>query len=917
MLKPERPADEAKRLEVLHSLHILDTAPEDRYDRITRLAQRLFKVPVALISLVDENRQWFKSKQGWHLTETSRDQALAAQTVLSGNLFCISNLADDPRFANNPQVSGAPHLRFYAGAALRTSAGYCVGSLCLFDTQARDFSEADKAALRDLADGAEAELARSEMAELIQQVRSTKIRYRNVMDTVLDAIITVDKNGLMQTVNAAVTRLFGYENNELIGQDVAMLMPEPHRSQHSSYLQSYLNTGVTHILGKGRQLIGQRKDGSQFPMELAVSRMDISGELYFTGTIRDITLEKAAAKQLHEVNAQRQAILDAANFTIISTDIDGVIRTFNRGAQQMLGYSEEEVVGKITPAVIHDLDEVVARAGILSKELGRTIEPGFEAFVAKAKLGYIDENEWTYVRKDGGRFPVLLSVAALRDQQGNINGFVGIGSDITERKKIDRMKAEFVSTVSHELRTPLTSIRGALGLVLGKASEGLSDKARKLLETANRNSERLTMLINDILDLEKIESGKLEFNFSHTDLVMIAHQALQANEGYAARHSVRLVMASAPEVASIWGDELRLMQVFANLLSNAIKYSAADSEVEVCIESLPGAYRVNVIDHGVGIPEEFRDRIFGRFAQVDSTDSREKGGTGLGLSITKAIVERHEGKIDYHSSLGNGSCFYFDIPKASRPALENFSADSADILICEDDQDVARLLNLLLEREGLSGDIAHTARAAKLALKNRHYNALLLDLNLPDADGLELLKTLRETDATRLLPVIIVSGRDDPGERNRPGGNMPVVDWLCKPIDPAKLSKALIHALRNHQRKRILHVEDDCDIIEITRSLLDDEVDYVACQSFVEASQRLRNEFYDLLLLDIALPDGSGLDLIKVAPAACQVIIFSGMQSINVKANEKVSAVLTKSQVNNDTLLAVIKHSIYRTKDKP
>ncbi|HET8704899.1 MAG TPA: PAS domain S-box protein, partial [Pseudomonadales bacterium] len=533
-------------LEVLHALHILDTEPEARFDRITRLAQRLFNIPVALISLMDENRQWFKSKQGVNFSQTSRDQAFSAYTILQDDIFCVADLAADVRFVDNPQVSGEPHFRFYAGAPLKLSSGVRIGTLCLLDTVPRQFSEQDKLALRDLADGAEAELARAELAALTEQIQFSKIRYRTVLDTVLDAVLTIDSRGVIQTTNAAVTRMFGYGAEELTGQNVKMLMPEPYRSEHDGYLDRYHATGVTHILGVQRQLIGRHKSGQCFPIELAVSRMDIGNEIYFTGTIRDITQEKLAASKLHAVNSQRQAILEAANFTIISTDVDGVIRSFNRGAQRMLGYSEGEVVGKVTPAIIHDLEEVEARAKALSKELNRQIEPGFEVFVAKAKLGFIDENEWTYIRKDGSRFPVLLSITALRDEEGNINGFVGIGSDITERKKMDQMKAEFISTVSHELRTPLTSIRGALSLVLGKAADGLSEKARKLLETANRNSERLTLLINDILDLEKIESGRLDFNFSVTDLVLIAHQAIQANEGYAARHAVRLVLRDCP-----------------------------------------------------------------------------------------------------------------------------------------------------------------------------------------------------------------------------------------------------------------------------------------------------------------------------------------------------------------------------------
>lgn len=913
---PDLPADEAKRIEALHSLCILDTPAEVRYDRITRIAQRLFNVPIALISLVDANRQWFKSKQGLDASETAREISFCGHAILGSDIFYVKDALEDQRFSDNPVVTGEPYVRFYAGAPLNTDSDHCIGTLCLVDSIPREFTEEDKRALRDLADCVESELKRLEMTEIVEQLRSTKIHYRSVLDTVPDGIITINHLGIIQTVNPAIERMFGYLSKALIGQDVAILMPEPHRSQHGHYLKRYFSTGVSHILGVGRELEGKRKDGSCFPMALAVSRMDIADNVFFTGTIRDITVAKNAAKQLHEAVSLRQAILDAADFTIISTDVDGLIVTFNRGAQQMLGYREAEVVGKITPAVIHDIDEVVERAKQLSAELNKQVEPGFEAFVAKARLGYTDENEWTYIRKDGSRFPVLLSVTALRDQQGDINGFLGVGSDITERRKIEQMKREFISTVSHELRTPLTSIRGALGLVLGKASEGLSEKARSLLETANRNSERLTLLINDILDLEKIESGQLEFSFNKVDLVQITQQAIVANEGYGARHFIRLTFTTEIETAPIRGDEFRLMQVFANLFSNAIKYSPPESEVNVKIERDAGCVRVSVQDHGSGIPDAFRSRLFARFAQVDSTDSREKGGTGLGLSITKAIIERHEGHIDYRSTLGEGTCFYFEIPELQDQLDISASEKTPDILICEDDNDAARVLRMLLEREGLSSDIVNTGTAARDAIKSQNYSALLLDLNLPDEDGLDLLQALRESESTRSLPVIIISGRPDPGAQNRACNDEHLVEWLRKPINPVRLSRALSNALRNNVRPRILHVEDDSDIIEVTRSLLEDDIEYVFTQTFREAEQKLTQEHFDLLLLDIGLPDGNGLDLLKLKPPSCQVIIFSGVQSFNLSQDQNISAVLTKTQVTNETLLTVIKQTIHRTKER-
>lgn len=248
--------------------------------------------------------------------------------------------------------------------------------------------------------------------------------------------------------------------------------------------------------------------------------------------VHDISARKRREQDFAKISRFNQAVIDGADHLIITTDVQGIILSFNRAAEASLGYSAEELVGKLSPALFHDGDEVAQRARELTAD-GMPVEPGFEALVrpVRSQNGG-DTREWTYVRKDGTRFPVLLTVSALRDAHGVITAFLGIATDISERKQVERMKREFVSTVSHELRTPLTSIRGALGLVIGKFSGSLPAKALQLLETANRNSERLTLLINDILDLEKIESGRLEFAFKAVDLVDIAGQAIIANESY-------------------------------------------------------------------------------------------------------------------------------------------------------------------------------------------------------------------------------------------------------------------------------------------------------------------------------------------------------------------------------------------------
>lgn len=320
-----------------------------------------------------------------------------------------------------------------------------------------------------------------------------------------------------------------------------------------------------------------------------------------------------------------------------------------------------------------------------------------------------------------------------------------------QAEQASRTKSEFMATVSHELRTPLTSISGALGLVLGKASNGLSDKARVLLEAASRNAERLTLLINDILDLEKIELGKLDFECRPLDLVALTRQAISANDSYAALHHVRLTLTATPATALVWGNANRLLQVFANLISNAVKYSPVDGAVELAIVACARGWRVIVRDYGRGIPEAFKSRIFQRFAQADSSDTREQGGTGLGLSISKAIIERHHGMIDYQSVEGEGAEFYFYLPAYVAPALAaNPGADvgAPTILHIEDDTDIIQITQVLVE-DLASYHYAVSLAQARQLLAQRRFDLVILDLTLADGTGLALLPAI--DSASRIL----------------------------------------------------------------------------------------------------------------------------------------------------------------------
>ena len=675
MLEPKQPPDELERLAALCSLNTLDTPPDERFDRITRTAQRLFKAPIALVSLVDGERQWFKSRMGLDARETPRNISFCGHAILESQPFIINDALADERFADNPLVTGAPYVRFYCGIPLHEARGWRIGTLCIIDHVPRTMSETDLAALKDLAIWAETELNLVSLAEATAITREKEARLRAIVDNAGDAIVTVNDEGLIDTFNPAAERMFGYRAVEVIGLPVHLIAARHERDRLLVELRGLLEQGIRGGAPLNRQVFGQRKNGARFPANLVVGEMFINGRRGFTGLIRDISERRRTADEARRLNRKlaetlglQQAILDSTDYAIISVNAKGKVTLFNAGAQRMLGYTEDEMKQQGQLLALHDPDELVARVASLSEELGRPIRMGAEMFIAKAREGRRDESEWTYIRKDGTRIPVSLAVSAVWDERRDLAGFVGIAQDLSARKRVEQLKNEFIATLSHELRTPLTSIRGSIGLLAGGAAGAMPPGASKLLEVANKNCDRLVRLINDILDVEKIASGTMRFEPSVQPLLPIVEHAVAATHSFASQYQVSFDLRSDVGDLYVAVDADRVAQVVINLLSNAAKFAPAGDIVEVRVKRVNGKARMSVIDHGIGIADEFRDRIFQKFAQADGADNRKKGGTGLGLNISKSIIEKHHGKLDFTSVPGVSTEFYFDLPLADVPA---------------------------------------------------------------------------------------------------------------------------------------------------------------------------------------------------------------------------------------------------------
>lgn len=1165
MLPPGPHPREAERLAALRALDVLDTPPDPQLDALTRSACRLFKVPTALISLVDADRQWFKSCQGLAASETPREVSFCGHAILGDRPFVVEDALEDPRFADNPLVAGELGLRFYAGAPLRDAQGLPYGTLCLIDYRARSFTPEEGEALSDLA------------AVATVLLQATRAHASTQLETLLNAMgegyALQGPQGDIQTCNGAAEQILGLSRDQMLGRtsldprwaairedgtplpgsehpaavalregapqlnqvmgihkpdgtltwilvNARLLPPGPGgaRKVVSTFLDitrrkeaetryraitenvpgmvyqfqtwpdgrvafPFVSQGVERLYGVSpkvwqtdpgwglRAILEEDQPSYQAAFEAALAGQETfqwegrtrtgrpgellwirahsqpapqpDGSVIWDGLVSDITALKRQEADLAQQTAFLESLFRSAQVAIISTDLQGQITSFNAHAEALLGWSSEEVVGRETPALWHDPGEVVDRAGSLSAELGREVPPGFEVFVAKARMGAVEQRPWTFVARDGSRVPVLLTVSGMRDTRNTLVGFLGVAADlrelrareealriselrfkdlvasvpgvvfqakpmsngertfpfvseysqtllgiraedfpamahrllelvheedrgslatcllqaretrtpvdwvgrfhraddhqlrwiriqalpsleadgstvwnglvldltervtmevalkaseerwslalqanndgiwdwnvetgeawfsprymtmlgyepgelpgfigtwkdlchpedlpeayamarsyiegrsptyqiifrmrhkdgtwrwilsrgvgrrgpeghvirivgshaditqqreaeqalqasqarsqalieampdlillvhrdgslleihdahggkslprpreemlgrnlrdflppnqasdrlarirhvvetgeiqtyespvptaaglvehdvrlvpcgpdsvlliardITERKALDRLKSDFISTVNHELRTPLTSIKGALGLMAGGVTGALPPKALDLSRMALDNADRLSRLIDDLLDLAKAESAQLRLEMTAGDLHHLVLRALESVRPYAQSQDVALVYRPTVVTAPVRVDGDRMIQVILNLLSNAVKYGTPGTEAPMNLEPGPMGWRLSVENRGPMIPEAFRTRIFQKFAMADGSDTRARGGTGLGLAISKALVERMGGTIDYDST-PERTRFTIDLP---------------------------------------------------------------------------------------------------------------------------------------------------------------------------------------------------------------------------------------------------------------
>ncbi len=531
---------------------------------------------------------------------------------------------------------------------------------------------------------------------------------------------------------------------------------------------------------------------------------------------RDITLRKIAEEGLASSLAWQTAMLDCAGFSVIATSVDGTIRRFNPAAEKMLGYRAVEMIDRLTPASFHDLEEVVARAQEFSAELGFAVAPGFDVFTIKARMNLPNEHEWTYIRKDGSRLPVLLSVTALRDASGEVTGFLGIAIDITIRREAERQlkaarqvaeaasrtKSDFLANMSHEIRTPLNGILGFTNLL---AATPLARDQREYLETIQNSGASLLALINDLLDFSKIEAGKLTLESIPCDAAQIAAEVCSMFAPRLAGSPVELVLDWSEDAPrSLVGDPARIRQVLMNLVGNAVKFTPAGSIVVRASQPTPELLRIGVTDTGIGIDPAILPLLFGKFMQADTSTTRRFGGTGLGLAISRQLAEAMGGEVGVESAPHVGSTFWLTLPApAPVPRPRRDLVDPAGplrILIVDDLPVNRRLLEAHCEHwgflhQGAASAAEGLAMLRDAAARQQPYAVAVLDCMMPDMDGEQMGRLILEDGDLLDTSTLMLSSSGNDREQVHRLMEMGFAGVLSKPIlRPDQLREAILHA---------------------------------------------------------------------------------------------------------------------------
>lgn len=652
---------ERARLEAVRALRIVDTPPEPRFDRLTRLAADIFDVPTALVSLVDERRQWFKSRHGMGLTQTSRADAFCSHAIQGppGGLMIVPDATRDPRFADSALVKAPGGVRFYAGAVLTIASGHNVGTLCIRDRIPRTFSEADARRLGELADLV------TEQIELTRERNAARDTRR-----LLDLVEAVSRVGHWRleaetgevTWSDEVYRIYGFTPGEPLSRDaVAAVYTPEDRAQRDAMMQRVIRDGSEEEF----EATIQRPDGERRRVVAsALRQLDQEGRVDAVfGVVQDITERHTVLDHLRRSEARYRLLATHMDDVVTRLRPDGRSSYISPAVKSLLGYRPGEMAGRPAQDFVHpdDRPELLKAFRKLSGGLRRcTLQ---QRALRKDGTPVWVETSFQAVKDDAGRTVEIIAVIRDHSVQHQLEEDLREARDRAEAAS--EAKSRFLSNMSHELRTPLTSVIGFSRIL--QAREGLAPVERQCADRILLSGEVLLAVINDILDYSKLEAGAVSLERRPFDVRTVLREAAEIVLGQLEEKGLWYAQDIAETVPrTLFGDPGRLRQVLLNFLGNAAKFTQrggvsvavgatqlAESQVQV---------RIAVSDTGVGVEPEAAKALFERFVQADQSTSRRFGGTGLGLAISKELIELMGGRVGVESVPGQGSTFWFEVP---------------------------------------------------------------------------------------------------------------------------------------------------------------------------------------------------------------------------------------------------------------
>ncbi|GIW22320.1 MAG: hypothetical protein KatS3mg068_1327 [Candidatus Sericytochromatia bacterium] len=651
--------NEDSRLKELYSYNILDSLPGDYFDSIVELASFICEAPISLITFIDKDRQWIKSKVGVDISETPRNVAFCNHTILQENILEVEDATCDERFKNNPFVINEPKIRFYAGNPLITKNGYALGSLCVIDYKPKKLSNDQRKALENLAKQV---MFNIEARKNLLIFKENEQSYTSIFEGTSDLIHILNSEGKILKVNNSWKRLLEYNDEEIKNLNLFDVIHEE-SFEHCINLFSCIKSNQIDCPDKVIYSM-KTKSGKKITVEGSVIvERDNNGNLKLIKSIlRDITEKINLENELKISEKKFRNIYELSPVGIALNDFKtGDFIDVNNSFANSTGYSKEEIYN-------------LSYWDLTPKEYQ---EKEMEQLRLLNTYGKYGPYEKEYIHKQGYRYPVLLSGVKFTDID-NKEYILSVIQDITEIKKyqksleeakqkaIDANKAKsmFLANMSHEIRTPLNSIIGFSDLMM---KTNLDEDQKQYMTNVFQSANFLLGLINDILDFSKIESRKMELSISEVSILELLKEISHVVKYSAHKKDVELIFDYPMNLNDIiYIDYLRFKQVLINLLNNAIKFtSSGDVTLKVeLLEELDNnlkKFRFSVIDTGIGISEKDIKKIFNPFKQADYSINKKYAGTGLGLSISKKLLKLMNSKLKVESELGKGSNFYFDI----------------------------------------------------------------------------------------------------------------------------------------------------------------------------------------------------------------------------------------------------------------